>query len=315
MTLTETTPNSGIFEGTLALTDNVSTCAAKIHLTSVDTIKVAYDASHPRAKFIIDGATQNGTAKITEVTLPKGDNPSALTDNAVNLTLGDGAQLQELPCQFIKNDPEQTDLPCSTLNVTMSYANIPLTFEKTREFCASCGEDPPPGTTIEIVTPADLTIYEKVGDSWIDLGNFENVDENTTTITATVLDGPGIFLIGVRGFSTFTPPPPPGCNASVSQGDVVTQETGGCGGGGGGGAGGGIPLPGAGVVLDFIAGVVDAQPPTTPPPEPQPPATSSIDAPLLDTPLSVSDQVTNLPPLASEISATSDNNTGPSDHL
>src|SRR5207247_2810833 len=114
------------------------------------------------------------------------------------------------------------------------------------------------GNTIETVTPSELTVYEKVGNSWIDLSQFGpvTVDENTKTVTAVSPFGPGIFVIGVQGIDTFTPPPPPGCNGAVSQDHVVAQAGCGAGGSGGGGAGGGIPLPGSGVVLDLIAGVI-----------------------------------------------------------
>jgi hypothetical protein len=88
--------------------------------------------------------------------------------------------------------------------MTLSYANAPLNNQ----------------------IPSQLTIYQKVGGTWLNLKGFGDVlvDENAKTVTVVTPFGPGIFTIG----------------AAV---------------GSGGGGGGGIGLPGAGIVLDFSAGI------------------------------------------------------------
>ncbi len=360
VTLTETSPDSGIFEGTFGFTnDGGPGDLNSIGLSPEDPnakIKLFYDASLPRAKVVITGVEQNGTAEVKDILLGNQiPTISPLTRVGVNLSLADGAQL--IP----PTDPVITQL-CDTIGnasahscggsitITMSYANIPLTFERAPD--EGCGEN---CTVItETVSPSNLTIYERVGETWIPLDQHGpvTIDQNSKTVTATSPFGPGIFILSIKappssdgggsggsggsGGGSGGSGGSGGCSPSVSimagggngggsgggsGGGAGTGGSGGSGGGcsgnggtGGGGAGGGIPLPGAGVVLDLIAGVVQAQPPTIPPPEPepQPPATPPTDTPLSDTLLSASDQVTNLPLLIPEISTISDNNTGPS---
>jgi hypothetical protein len=377
-----------MFQGTFGITSEASAAGSiTIDPTSGDTIKLNYDASHPRAELVIDGVTQSGKAELREIILPNGDNPSPLTSNAVELTLADGAQLAQptnpILSQVCGNvvfgsgdggggsdgggpgpggdpgsgnggtagggsesdsgggagpggdpgtgnggagnggagnggagnggtggagggGPEPVQTCGGNITISMSYANVPLTFEQTPVTDnGGCGEGgcgaapvrgggeagngnaptaftlPIPSNTQQSITASKLTLWEKVGDSWIDLSQFGpvTVDENTKTVTAISPFGPGIFVIGVEGLNSL--PPCPGC--------------------GGGGGGGGIPLPGSGVVLDFIAGVIvppPAPPPVTPPTNTLPSIPSALN----------SAPVRNLTaPSASVISTSSDN--------
>jgi hypothetical protein len=269
VTLTETTPDSGIFEGTFGITDKDSTGnSLKVNPLTGDKIEISYDASHPRGKVEVSGLTQSGTAQIEEISLPKSNNPSVLTSNAMNVTVSGGAQLPDFRCSEIRDIPELSGEPCYSINITMSYANLPLTFEKTPEFCASCGETQPPGITTVTATPSELTIYAKEGNSWSDVGS-ATIDENAKTVTAPdVFFSPSrLYIIGVSGANAFHCPSSGGTFGTTAAG-------GGCGGGaggsGGGGGGGGLALPGDGVVLDFIVPVAGApqSPPSSPSSEP-----------------------------------------------
>lgn len=229
VTLTETGPNTGEFIGAFDLTDAASTTnSIKVDPSNGDNIQLLYDSSHPRAKATLDGVSQPGTAQISRVSIPDGDFSEVLVGNAINLTLSDGAQLAPneatQPCLdgFF---PVSVDSCGGSITVSMSYANAPLNNQ----------------------IPSQLTVFQKVGGTWINVKDFGSVtvDENTQTVTAVTPFGPGIFTIG----------------ANI---------------GGGGGGGGGLGFPGAGIVLDFLAPVTSAPPPSpppSPPPATEPPST------------------------------------------
>jgi hypothetical protein len=325
VTLTETSPDSGIFEGTFGfVNDGGPGGLDSIGINPQDQnpkIKVHYSAP-PRAKVLVDGVVEGGVAQLAEVLI---NSVSPLTRAGINLSLTDGAQL--VPA----TNPEITEICTSTggssaqtcggnITITMSYANIPLTGAILPEVGCQEACTPIPVT----VSPSNLTIFERVGETWIplDLHGEITVDENTKTLTATSPFGPGIFIIGIKspndsngGGSGGGSGGGVGCDASDSvtmkagihrSGSVTAAAAGGgvgggpgcgSGGNGGGGGGGGLAFPDDGVVLDFIVGVAQPQSPPPPPPSPppsSPPVKPESDSPLTERSISDLESDTNL---------------------
>lgn len=177
--LTETGPNTGEFVGTFDLTDAASTAnAIKIDPSNGDNIQLSIDGSHPRAKATLNGVSQPGFVQIKQVAILSDDAPDILVGNAVELTLGDGAQLAPNEAtDFCLSFAQPVETCGGRINLTMSYANAPLNNQQ----------------------PEFLTIFQKVGTEWLNLKEFVEITvvESTKTVTATNMPfGPGIFTIG-----------------------------------------------------------------------------------------------------------------------
>jgi hypothetical protein len=338
VTLTETSPDSGIFEGTFGFTNTEG--AGDFDTIGINPedpnvkIKLFYDASHPRTKIAIDGVTQGGIAEVSEVLITDQltritniSNISPLTRQGINLSLADGAQLVPATnpeitqvCDSVGGSSAQT---CGgNITITMSYANIPLSIGRIPD--EGCGEFCSPIT--ETVSPLNLTIYEWVGQTWIplDLHGPVTINEDAKTVTAISPFGPGIFIMSIKpapdsngggdGGSGAGGGGGGSCDASDSILKALKASTGrsgsftaaagsggtgggsgggpgsggsgggtGSGGGGGcggGGGGGGLALPGDGVVLDLIVGVIQTETPSpSPSPSPSEPTMSPSNPP------------------------------------
>ena len=255
--LTETGANTGEFVGTFDLTDAASTTnSIRVDPSNDDRIQLLYDGSYPRARATLDGVSQPGAVEITRFLIPEGDFSEVLVGNAIELTLADGAQLA--PNEATDFCLTQFGEPVTTcgghINITMSYANGPLNNQ----------------------IPSELTMFQKVGGTWINLKDFGEVrvNEDTKTVSVVTPFGPGIFTIG----------------ANI---------------GGGGGGGGGLGFPGAGIVLDFLAPVTSEPPSTSPPPANEPPTT---DSPVTEPPAlgdSITDEVEHTAPQPTDTSLNS----------
>jgi hypothetical protein len=240
--LTETGPNTGIFQTSFSFTSSESSASASsIQVKPGDNIGISYDSTHPRATVDIGGVQQGGNVELTQV--PEiDDKPSVLIGGAVQVTFADDVILSpnaqteiiNTQCNDFGIPPEDcpSGVAAGETTISMSYANAPLN-----------GQD-----------PHAFTIWQNVpGTGWVDLAAYQpsgstiQIDTTTETVTAYTPFKGGIFVIGV-------------------------PES------GGGGGGGGIGLPGAGIVLDLLAPVT-AESPETPNPPDESQGSSSTSAP------------------------------------
>jgi hypothetical protein len=180
ITLTETGPNTGVFEGKFSFTTQPSSAeTGAIKVASGDDIGINYTGTHPRMSADIDGVVEGGgiTMKETIVTDPLA--PIGLIGGAVELTFSDQVVLG--PNELTGPDcPEGSCLGKTT--VTMSYANAPL------------GDQ----------TPEAFTVWQNVpGIGWLNLRDFQppgstvQVDTDKQTVTAYSPFKGGVFSIGI----------------------------------------------------------------------------------------------------------------------
>jgi hypothetical protein len=179
ITLTETGPNTGVFEGVFSFTTQPSSAeTGAIQVASGDDIGINYTGTHPRMSADIDGVIEGGSITMKE-TLTDKDAPGGLIGGAVELTFSDQVVLG--PNDLTGPDcPEGTCLGKTT--VTMSYANAPL------------------GSKIEEA----FTIWQNVpGVGWLNLRDFQppgstiQVDTDKQTVTAHSPFKGGVFSIGI----------------------------------------------------------------------------------------------------------------------
>jgi len=185
ITLTETGPNTGVFEGVFSFTSQPSSAeTGAIQVASGDDIGINYTGTHPRMSADIDSVVQGGSVTMKE-TLTDQSAPAGLIGGAVELTLSDQVVLgpNEVP---VPDCPEGSCLGKTT--VSLSYANAPL------------------GAQI----PEALTIWQYVpGLDWINLRDYQQyqppgsittiqVDTDKQTVTAySPFKGNGVFSIGI----------------------------------------------------------------------------------------------------------------------
>ena len=136
--LKETSPNSGVYEGSFSTTTK-SSSGSQIHAVGGDHVDVHYLGTHPRFQAEFSSVTKGGTAQITDYAVPPTESKGLFDPigGAVNVTLA-GAEVD----------------PGGTIKVTLSYANVALA----NQF------------------PDSLTIMENVGGgSWVDLRMFVQI--------------------------------------------------------------------------------------------------------------------------------------------
>ena len=124
ITLTETGPNTGVFEGVFSFTTQPSSAeTAAIQVASGDDIGINYTGTHPRMSADIDGVIQGGSITMKETIVTDPSAPAGLIGGAVELTFSDQVVLG--PNELTGPDcPEGSCLGKTT--VTLSYANAPL---------------------------------------------------------------------------------------------------------------------------------------------------------------------------------------------
>ncbi len=124
ITLTETGPNTGVFEGIFSFTTQPSSAeTGAIQVTSGDDIGINYTGTHPRMSADIDGVVEGGSITMKETIITDPSSPIGLIGGAVELTFSDKVVLG--PNEL--TGPECPEGSClGKTTVTMSYANAPL---------------------------------------------------------------------------------------------------------------------------------------------------------------------------------------------
>jgi hypothetical protein len=186
LVLTETGPNTGVFQGAFSFTNDASSSSdGTIKVSTGDELGINYIGTHPRLDLEISGVQQGGSVDLTQVDRPIVENPPFLLGAAVEITYGPTVQLA--PHNIRPECPDLGDLCQGTMNLEMSYANIPLCVD----------------TTCQI--PEALTVWQYLGPDigWIDLRDFQppgtaiQVDPDTKTVSAFTPFKGGILSLGI----------------------------------------------------------------------------------------------------------------------